>query len=131
MFGNKFAAGMGPNQTSFKKGEHRSLRTEFKMGEMSEKQKGENNSFWKGGISLDKKEYKKFLSLSKKETIAGRKKPSQCEVCGSIGRICFDHDHITGKFRGWLCFRCNIVLGFVKDNTELLDAIKNYLINEK
>ncbi|MFA5772949.1 MAG: endonuclease domain-containing protein [Thermoplasmata archaeon] len=83
---------------------------------------GENNPAWKGGVS---KQYR----LGYQERIAGRKRPEQCEVCGAIGQICYDHDHITGKFRGWICKRCNSVLGFVKDNTELLIALKNYLRN--
>jgi len=65
LIGNKFALGNKPNQTSFKKGEHKSLETEFKKGEMSKKQKGQNNSFWKGGVSkiincIDCKEKTKY-----------------------------------------------------------------------
>lgn len=41
---------MKPNSGSIKKGEHLSLKTEFQKGEMSEIQKGENNSYWKGGL---------------------------------------------------------------------------------
>ncbi len=78
----------------------------------------EKSSNWKGGMS----------NLEKNERLAGRKKPKQCEICGAFGRICFDHNHDTGEFRGWICHRCNVVLGFVKDNTELLKALSNYLI---
>jgi hypothetical protein len=79
--------------------------------------KGEKNPAWKGGITV----------LQKLERKAGRKKPEQCEICGAMGKICFDHNHRTGKFRGWICHRCNVVLGFVKENTELLDSIIEYL----
>ena len=84
--------------------------------------KGENNGGWKGGIS--KKEYK----IRAQEKIAGRKKPNQCEICGSMDKISFDHDHETGKFRGWICRRCNLTIGLVKDNKELLSAIIRYLL---
>jgi 5-methylcytosine-specific restriction endonuclease McrA len=40
--------------TEIKKGQHISPRTEFKKGEMSERQRGEKNSDWKGGVSLPK-----------------------------------------------------------------------------
>lgn len=61
------------------------------------------------------------------EREAGRKRPECCELCGAMGMICFDHDHQTGKFRGWLCQRCNLVLGMVKDSTDLLGAMSSYL----
>ena len=83
----------------------------------------EKSSNWKGGISLNQKEYQN----KRKEKKAGRKKPEQCELCGSLGQICFDHDHKTGEFRGWICHRCNIVLGLVKDNSELLLVMIKYI----
>lgn len=86
----------------------------------------EKLSFWKGvykgGVS----------SLIYKEKLAGRKKPGFCEVCG-ISRnelkkdLCFDHDHKTGKFRGWICHRCNVALGMVKDKVEILELLIKYL----
>jgi hypothetical protein len=63
----------------------------------------------------------------KLEKLAGTNRPEACEICGAIGQICFDHDHKTGGFRGWICWRCNVVLGHVKDSAELLIAIANYL----
>ena len=64
-------------------------------------------------------------------------RPSHCELCGHPGYgavgskpcagIFFDHDHRTGKARGWLCGRCNKVLGLVKDDQALLTAMISYL----
>lgn len=67
----------------------------------------------------------------KLEKIAGRERPDNCEICGDFGRICFDHDHGNGKFRGWICHRCNTSLGLVKDNKEILNALIKYLENQK
>jgi hypothetical protein len=60
--------------------------------------------------------------------IAGRPRPSSCDLCGgSIGGIVFDHCHAGGHFRGWLCDRCNKVLGLVKDSPKLLRAMAKYV----
>lgn len=73
---------------------------------------------------------------SKQEDAMGRPRPLLCELCldPGIGRgnkpnagICFDHDHATGLPRGWLCDRCNKVLGLVRDDQSLLSRMMRYL----
>ena len=54
-------------------------------------------------------------------------RPKRCEACRRIDEICFDHDHKTGKFRGWLCHKCNITLGRVKDSVSTLLKLIAYL----
>jgi hypothetical protein len=78
----------------------------------------------------EKERLKRFSeSLSKKrESEAGRPKPDLCEICGELNiRIVFDHCHARGHFRGWICDRCNKVLGLVKDSPELLSWLQKYL----
>lgn len=58
---------------------------------------------------------------------AGRPRPNHCEVCSSAGRIVFDHCHNSGKFRGWLCDKCNSVIGYVNDDPTLLEKLAVYL----
>ena len=89
------------NSGSFKKGYYRGKKTE--------------------GLSV------KMRNLKYKEEKAGRKRPERCEVCGALGRLDFDHNHKNGEFRGWLCRRCNLILGQVKDNSELLISLAEYL----
>lgn len=52
--------------------------------------------------------------------------PELCECCGrppSPKRVlALEHCHETGKFRGWLCHRCNTALGLLGDT--LADAKK-------
>lgn len=55
-----------------------------------------------------------------------------CHICGKPEREChtrlhLEHCHQTGKFRGWLCYRCNSIAGFSGDSPELLLAIAIYL----
>lgn len=59
--------------------------------------------------------------------IAGRPRQSQCELCGEEGKTVFDHCHTSGIFRGWLCDRCNKVLGLVYDSPSLLARMIEYL----
>jgi hypothetical protein len=34
---------------------------------------------------------------------------------GTIKRLAVDHDHVTGKFRGLLCYSCNVKLAVLED----------------
>lgn len=60
---------------------------------------------------------------------ATRECPNRCEVCGNTckTRLHLDHDHKTELFRGWLCGRCNRVLGYVYDDVALLKKLIVYL----
>jgi len=71
----------------------------------------------------------KARKRAERELIAGRSCPPTCEVCGELNiRIVFDHCHASGLFRGWICDRCNRVLGLVNDRPALLCALAGYLV---
>lgn len=85
----------------------------------SEAQTSEKNPNWRG-------------DLTRLERLAGRKKPNYCEICGVLGSdfkkgLCFDHDHNTGEFRGWICTKCNTGLGMANDDVKILKLWINYL----
>lgn len=61
--------------------------------------------------------------------IAGRPRQSVCELCAEPSGTVFDHDHATGEFRGWICDRCNKVLGLMRDDAKLLRKLADYLEN--
>jgi hypothetical protein len=51
--------------------------------------------------------------------VPSRVEPFECECCGGPpGRraLALDHDHTTGKFRGWLCTNCNTGIGKLGDS---------------
>jgi len=57
-----------------------------------------------------------------------------CFICGLTNitqRLCVDHNHETGKVRKLLCDRCNRIIGAVYESTELLEKLKQYVINHK
>ena len=64
-----------------------------------------------------------------------RPPPARCEVCnkedvrkdGITRSLGLDHCHTTGKFRGWLCFKCNSALGKLGDNAAGLRRALAYL----
>jgi hypothetical protein len=69
--------------------------------------------------------------------VTGREEVTMCACCGATepgGRAnqwhC-DHDHVTGKFRGWLCDRCNRGIGLLGDNIESLERALEYLRSSK
>ena len=60
----------------------------------------------------------------------------KCKICktehSSIyahGGLYIDHCHTTGKVRGLLCSRCNVLLGNCNDNISILNSAIDYLSN--
>lgn len=80
--------------------------------------------------------YKERFRASQEKTM-GRARPLRCELCDELGYIhrstaatngiCYDHDHASGAPRGWLCDRCNKVLGLARDNPDLLHKMAEYV----
>jgi hypothetical protein len=59
-------------------------------------------------------------------------KPDVCDCCGEVPKKWqMDHDHETGKFRGWICVPCNRGIGMLGDNEEGLKKALNYLKRAK
>lgn len=56
-----------------------------------------------------------------------------CAVCGAATAtsrarfLCVDHDHETGEIRGLLCTPCNLAIGYLKDDPELLAGAARYV----
>jgi hypothetical protein len=55
-----------------------------------------------------------------------------CVICGRHQTemkeiLAVEHSHETGKVRGLVCNRCNIIIGFFEDYPQLIITIKNYI----
>lgn len=60
-----------------------------------------------------------------------RTEPVICECCGKapIGqRLCLDHDHASGRFRGWLCRDCNMAIGKLGDTLDGVERARDYML---
>ena len=57
------------------------------------------------------------------------KKTAPCEFCLRIMNLQQDHDHATGRARGWLCSRCNLLVGWweIILREDAMQRLKNYL----
>jgi uncharacterized protein YlaI len=59
--------------------------------------------------------------------------PFECPICkkrtipGLTSKVVLDHDHGTGKVRGWICDSCNTGIGRFKDDVELLKSAIQFL----
>jgi hypothetical protein len=73
-----------------------------------------------------------IMRKSRYKVLPSRPCPEHCECCGvpfaeTRHGACFDHDHKTGLFRGWLCNFCNTGLGRLGDCREGVIRMLEYL----
>jgi hypothetical protein len=69
------------------------------------------------------------ISLNDVKSIL-RDQNNQCPICFSLldnKKWCIDHDHKSGKLRGFVCYSCNILLGMAQDNVDTLQNAIEYL----
>lgn len=52
---------------------------------------------------------------------------SACEICGATFSLVLDHDHETGEVRGTLCRRCNLGIGYFRDDVNTINAALRYI----
>lgn len=61
---------------------------------------------------------------------------NQCGICDSLfinekyRNPAIDHNHKTGKIRGLLCLKCNIAIGLLKENTNIINNAIKWLKKE-
>lgn len=83
----------------------------------------------KNGMSIPAKDKIKWA-----ETKAADFSDFTCPIChkttiAGITKIVLDHNHETGKVRGWLCESCNTGIGRFDDNPEIVKRALEWLEN--
>lgn len=66
--------------------------------------------------------------ISDDDLIKIKNTTKECVICGTETKLVVDHDHKTEKFRGLICSNCNLGLGKFKDDPELLEFARMYLL---
>ena len=52
----------------------------------------------------------------------------KCDICyKNFNRLAVDHNHTTGLVRGLLCYKCNVGIGLLQDNINILKNSVLYL----
>jgi hypothetical protein len=95
---------------------------------------------WRDSNAARQQNREKMRSLRRAQALevgAPRLRPAVCDICGqketaktkfgAPRNLSRDHCHATGAFRGWLCIRCNMLLGKVNDDPGLLLRMAKYL----
>lgn len=93
-----------------------------------ERHREQINDWRRKNVTLEKqRDYhrKKRYDLSREEY---ERLPKECAICGSPDNLVLDHDHVTGLFRGVLCHRHNVGIGFFKDDPTMLLRAVDYLM---
>ena len=81
---------------------------------------------------------RKVNPKTKREYIKDHPKPMigerfTCPICKKTithehkNEICLDHDHKTGKIRGWICGSCNSSIGKFNEDVEILERAIRWL----
>ena len=91
----------------------------------SQGRNGKINIYYRPECKDCEKKLREQYNKAKKNATS---KPDRCACCKKItDDLVIDHDHETGKFRGWLCRRCNIALGKFNDDIPTLKNAIKYL----
>ena len=51
----------------------------------------------------------------------------RCLICNREKPLVCDHNHITLKFRGMICYRCNLLTRYIESDPEYFPKIQKYL----
>lgn len=73
--------------------------------------------------------YERYKLLPQQEKELKEKYNGICPICNKRKASAIDHDHKTGKVRGYICNKCNIGLHYMEDEN-IINNMINYLKGE-
>lgn len=73
--------------------------------------------------------YERYGLTQEEERKLKEKNNGICPICKKRKAIAIDHNHITGKVRGYICSKCNLGLHYL-ENEELKKNMERYLKGE-
>ena len=92
----------------------------------------ERRAYFRNYYKANREQYRAHVRKRRGLPAPTRPSPEYCECCGrpawlETRELAVDHDHITGRFRGWICFACNLGIGLLGDTIEGLEKALAYL----
>lgn len=95
---------------------------------MTARCKNKVNEENRASYARSKKRQRSNRGRAKRIIELGYEHSGVCESCGDPCTLpVTDHDHVTGKARGYLCHQCNVGLGMFRDDPERLRLAIAYL----
>jgi hypothetical protein len=92
----------------------------------AESKRTKRQNYWRSRYGISEQEYQCLFAAQ----------GGVCAICGNaetrthkgvVQVLSVDHDHVTGDVRGLLCYACNTGIGFLRDDTHLLERAIGYL----
>lgn len=90
----------------------------WRNADLTRSKKREKVSQYCSSYGLSKEEANRLVETGRLGT---------CAICGATTKLVVDHDHKTGKVRGLICGACNSMLGYGRDNPNILKLGAAYL----
>jgi hypothetical protein len=99
----------------------------------------EQNKAWRASLTEEQKDTMQWRAKLRRYGITLEdynamfaEQGGKCAICGAHqselpAPLFVDHNHETGQVRKLLCRNCNLVLGFARDNIEILKVAISYL----
>jgi len=106
-------------------------RTNEKAREYNKKYRTEHREWFLDQQRKDRLKYTFGITIQQYNEMF-EKQNGCCAICGKHQNefkkaLYIDHNHTTNEIRGLLCYSCNSMLGFAKDNIEILTNAIAYL----
>jgi hypothetical protein len=97
-------------------------RREYRLQNLEKCNKADTNSRLKRTYGIDLTQYNLMFVQQSGKCLGCNRHQTEFKK-----GLVVDHCHATGNVRGLLCTPCNLVLGYVNDNINVLENLKNYL----